>query len=180
MDQIAAGSSPRVRGLRRRSRGRPKNGGIIPARAGFTVAFPTALGQCEDHPRACGVYPDGAPPAGDHYGSSPRVRGLPFHLFHTPGEARIIPARAGFTSRRGVTGICGRDHPRACGVYLSGFPSSCVPLDHPRACGVYSAWKLLTARQVGSSPRVRGLRLRLRHLEYRRRIIPARAGFTYL
>ena len=73
------GSSPRVRGLPRRSAMIPFWGGIIPARAGFTPG-PFASGSPgSDHPRACGVYSLrvlGAPWRG-MLGSSPRVRGLP-------------------------------------------------------------------------------------------------------
>ena len=70
------GSSPRVRGLPRELGAWKCEGGIIPARAGFTV-YLSLVGVCwGDHPRACGVY--GAVGAFDGLGlgSSPRVRGL--------------------------------------------------------------------------------------------------------
>ena len=70
------GSSPRVRGLRHRVAVDNLILGIIPARAGFTLALAALMAFVADHPRACGVY------FGDHAtsvtaeGSSPRVRGL--------------------------------------------------------------------------------------------------------
>ena len=71
---------------------------------------------------------------------------------------RIIPARAGFTSRGLTRPIRGTDHPRSRGVY--------DPTDMPN----YSV--------MGSSPLARGLRRRRRRQRRPRRIIPARAGFT--
>ena len=50
--------------------------------------------------------------------------------------------------------------------------------DHPRSRGVYGFWRVEILGRDGSSPLARGLhRLRDLHLD-RRRIIPARAGFT--
>ena len=71
---------------------------------------------------------------------------------------RIIPARAGFTCTGGIPGFAVWDHPRACGVYLSSAADG--------------------ATKAGSSPRVRGLQIPHAHEVTRRRIIPARAGFT--
>ena len=194
-----AGSSPRVRGLRRRPPGPDGGGGIIPARAGFTRRIPKNQPKTADHPRACGVYCSGVRPAlrrrriiparagftglgvfgvsevGDHPracgvyseelfcvlwigGSSPRVRGLHRWWISMAGRGGIIPARAGFThgkpwGRLGLT-------------------------DHPRACGVYAQAQFPPLLVRGSSPRVRGLRGVNPSSSLRRRIIPARAGFT--
>ena len=72
----------------------------------------------------------------------------------------IIPARAGFTRR----------------------PCSCSRLmqDHPRSRGVYRVDRPLRAGRLGSSPLARGLRGEDRPGVLDQRIIPARAGFTYL
>ena len=173
------GSSPRVRGLQALVRRVGAAQGIIPARAGFTNAasmgpyregdHPRACGvylalsasaglELPDHPRACGVYPRRTQDRSVPPGSSPRVRGLPGTVLRSHRRRRIIPARAGFTSRSSSTRPGRRDHPRACGVYLSarrgtargwwiiparaGFtrrpPSPTAKgTDHPRACGVY-------------------------------------------
>ena len=91
------------------------------------------------------------------------------------------------------------DHPRACGVYQRllavgqaghgiiparagftgwGTPSRAGGGDHPRACGVYTPSITAVATHLGSSPRVRGLRLHGALSMGVRGIIPARAGFT--
>ena len=77
-----------------------------------------------------------------------------------PVEARIIPARAGFTSWwRGR--------------------SPATP-DHPRSRGVYSISWCARGRSAGSSPLARGLPARTATIHDLWRIIPARAGFTLL
>ena len=86
------------------------------------------------------------------------MRGLPISLSWRLRGSRIIPARAGFTPRAGLRNANGKDHPRACGVYIS-----------RRRRG---------APTLGSSPRVRGLQMLLENISDRNRIIPARAGFT--
>ena len=131
---------------------------IIPARAGQTHDYKVIGDPRPDHPRACGantlsVY---TPCSGS--GSSPRVRGKPLlksglYLFN-----RIIPARAGQTSRM---------------VRLSDWMS-----DHPRACGANDADALPCRQRVGSYPRVRGKRMVPSRGWVRCRIIPARAGQT--
>ena len=71
---------------------------------------------------------------------------------------RIIPARAGFT----------RDCRRRC----------CRRPDHPRSRGVYRCRGRRRRRDWGSSPLARGLPRSASTPPPRRRIIPARAGFT--
>ena len=73
-------------------------------------------------------------------------------------DARIIPARAGFTAP-----------PRCRGP---------APRDHPRSRGVYTTSSSSRQSTGGSSPLARGLRRELEEDGYRARIIPARAGFT--
>ena len=157
--QIGRGSSPLARGLPpERGLGRCA-GGIIPARAGFTsMDNPAGLWK-KDHPRSRGVY------FGDKIfvlidpGSSPLARGL-----RCPGRGRgrvvrIIPARAGFTNIERGAPICLTDHPRSRGVYFCRLSVS--------------------SRSCGSSPLARGLRRSSAARPQQRRIIPARAGFTF-
>ena len=92
-------------------------------------------------------------------GSSPLARGLPVYLTRGVHGAGIIPARAGFTPRKGGERRGRQDHPRSRGVY-------------PMASYAQS-WK------SGSSPLARGLPLNREMLALSRRIIPARAGFTH-
>ena len=111
-----------------------------------------------DHPRACGANFDLATSADATAGSSPRVRGKPVDDEPHRGHARIIPARAGQTEAYVYVCII---HP-----------------DHPRACGANVVEVLTWDGTRGSSPRVRGKHLCANASEWRRRIIPARAGQT--
>ena len=173
--------------------------GIIPARAGFTRRpWPQPPGS-PDHPRSRGVYLRARQCAWPFVGSSPLARGLPTGQAMSLALRGIIPARAGFTRPSKGRSSPGTDHPRSRGVYQTfntlevpvtgiiparaGFtrtvlPTTRVSPDHPRSRGVYSvaAWSVTTV--PGSSPLARGLPTVLRQLRARRRIIPARAGFT--
>ena len=93
-------------------------------------------------------------------GSSPLARGLQLHHYGSKCVERIIPARAGFTDYRSPLWCSGQDHPRSRGVYA-----------------VKDTAKTLSG---GSSPLARGLRCTMRRRWGIRRIIPARAGFTFL
>ena len=91
-------------------------------------------------------------------GSSPRVRGKRFRLARLLVQLRIIPARAGQTTRPPWRERPSPDHPRACGA--NGFiPGGGTRLD-------------------GSSPRVRGKPSSGNFISINLRIIPARAGQT--
>ena len=91
-------------------------------------------------------------------GSSPLARGLLKPIFDTVTDNRIIPARAGFTSRPNRGSLSPPDHPRSRGVY-AGSPISCASTE-------------------GSSPLARGLPGKWIDGFGEWRIIPARAGFT--
>ena len=137
-EALAEGSSPLARGLP----------GPLGSRSSRT----------RDHPRSRGVYRrkvrDGRIPAG----SSPLARGLPRAGAPRRGWTGIIPARAGFTTMKGLDMPSMKDHPRSRGVY---------PPPRRREC---------TAS--GSSPLARGLRAPPSARLTLRGIIPARAGFT--
>ena len=94
------GSSPRVRGLRHPGAAEQLDGGIIPARAGFTQRLVQRAVWRGDHPRACGVYAPVAPRRWYAAGSSPHARGLLPLAVLLDGAVGIIPARAGFTVGR--------------------------------------------------------------------------------
>ena len=129
-----------------------------PARAGFTSATNGCAVRTRDHPRSRGVYETALAEILEHQGSSPLARGLRDPKTKRDEPTRIIPARAGFTSGRSPAGPTGPDHPRSRGVYASG-------------------WVARTS-YPGSSPLARGLPRPPRPGRARRRIIPARAGFT--
>ena len=134
----SAGSSPHTRGLRGSSHPRLVKTGIIPAHAGFTSELLGTLTVYRDHPRTRGVYYLGDGVECPAAGSSPHTRGLRSVKWGASHLRRIIPAHAGFTTRK--------------------LPSILTRWDHPRTRGVYrnSIWSNPLA--VGSSPHTRGLR----------------------
>ena len=132
--------------------------GSIPARAGETTREPYALAHFEVHPRACG---------GNIYwnrishtpsGPSPRVRGKPALPPGDQSGLGSIPARAGETAIKNLTGLKLAVHPRACGGNTI------------RGAGART--------HAGPSPRVRGKLRREWRREPLRGSIPARAGET--
>ena len=149
---------PARAGFTRRPHPRHDRRRIIPARAGFTTARTRPSTRTWDHPRSRGVYGNMRAGMESHGGSSPLARGLRVGRVLEALGARIIPARAGFTTGSRSSCATGSDHPRSRGVYAGvirgGGPGS------------------------GSSPLARGLRLKGNAPEVAARIIPARAGFT--
>ena len=154
----AVGSSPLARGLHERPGGGGGASGIIPARAGFTSAWPGLSGSPSDHPRSRGVYSRSPALSPTGSGSSPLARGLRLSSPTAPGTRWIIPARAGFT--------------------LPGHDGWTVCQDHPRSRGVYSPTAPPVISPRGSSPLARGLPACNLGLRAAGGIIPARAGFT--
>ena len=152
------GSSPLARGLPLELHLITHWFGIIPARAGFTGFLSCGALGPGDHPRSRGVYAAKMRRLSPESGSSPLARGLPERSLDETCEARIIPARAGFTF----------------------IPCrSCIRVwDHPRSRGVYVAILRILRQRFGSSPLARGLLRTCRSRHLHRRIIPARAGFT--
>ena len=154
----STGSSPLARGLQARLLRDGFFGGIIPARAGFTVGFPSLRVLSGDHPRSRGVYGRAAAQGASNPGSSPLARGLPVGCAGAGHAVGIIPARAGFTVPPHHRGPVLQDHPRSRGVY-------------------FGSIRCMTPAP-GSSPLARGLRAAAQRLDESGRIIPARAGFT--
>ena len=152
------GSSPLARGLRTGPGCARRRCRIIPARAGFTPWAPIRGCRRRDHPRSRGVYATAPGARAGSTGSSPLARGLLRTVTVFSDVARIIPARAGFTSRRRRP-----QRPRA---------------DHPRSRGVYWPGRRARPPASGSSPLARGLRARAAAVAFALGIIPARAGFT--
>ena len=157
-EEPGAGSSPLARGLQDRRRAAAVAAGIIPARAGFTGGSGHRTGSGTDHPRSRGVYCNGLGKLENAGGSSPLARGLPPSRRGRDPEARIIPARAGFT-------LGPHRNPRE-------------PRDHPRSRGVYCEDLVHRFVRKGSSPLARGLLLGDVDDDKWPGIIPARAGFT--
>ena len=176
---LYSGSSPRMRGAPANSERAVDVSGIIPAYAGSTE---WGEGGCT----ACA-------------GSSPRMRGALTDGPSVSLNGGIIPAYAGST--RDPPGIPrnARDHPRVCGEHrachwrcrlvrgiipayagstLSARAASLKLWDHPRVCGEHLRISSFRYPALGSSPRMRGARLRRGAENLTCGIIPAYAGST--
>ena len=94
----SSGSSPHVRGARRRQQDHPGSQGIIPACAGSTPMSPTGRGAMWDHPRMCGEHSRPMKSRSNCGGSSPHVRGARQSRSLINLSLGIIPACAGSTS----------------------------------------------------------------------------------
>ena len=94
------------------------------------------------------------------FGSSPLARGTPWRFRPVGGLWRLIPARAGNTYRT-VRGCCG-----------------CTA--HPRSRGEHELTTMTTNKQTGSSPLARGTPHTRINARSHTRLIPARAGNTYV
>ena len=155
----SAGSSPLARGLRRADQQPAAALRIIPARAGFTGTCATRPPATPDHPRSRGVYSMDAVKWESVGGSSPLARGL--RKGRKTGDWEPLgssPLARGLPDFYEKHVIWDRDHPRSRGVYHEGRQDR--------------------LRRLGSSPLARGLHGLHREDPQRRRIIPARAGFT--
>ena len=113
------GSSPRVRGTRRRRR--------------RAIAV---------HPRVCGELGSPAPAA--VHGSSPRVRGTRVRSLQSSIDCRFIPACAGNAATRHRSARSRSVHPRVCGEQSTRRCRRCGSPVHPRVCG-----EQLRARRCG-------------------------------
>ena len=131
-----AGSSPRMRGTRRKIGNALGYTGIIPAYAGNTCQRRLRPPSPWDHPRVCGEHESKDRKEVLEEGSSPRMRGTLCEDVLAGFQHGIIPAYAGNT-----LGCCGS-----------------VPLgrDHPRVCGEHTVKRLGAGFKPGSSPRMRG------------------------
>ena len=96
---VWCGSSPLVRGQQRLHERAGLFFRIIPARAGPTAPCVAAPRARADHPRSCGANGLGGEKTGRGVGSSPLVRGQRGELQNPVRLLRIIPARAGPTSK---------------------------------------------------------------------------------
>ena len=150
------GSSPRVRGTRRRSSKPDPHRRFIPACAGNASTNSPSGGLVKVHPRVCGERTKTEFAKWTKAGSSPRVRGTRTEDLTKAKGVRFIPACAGNAAQY-------RDITIPCAV-------------HPRVCGERRYGEKLKCLWGGSSPRVRGtpaLHDLQRLLE---RFIPACAG----
>ena len=111
-----------------------------------------------DHPRVCGEHSRVMKSRSNCGGSSPRMRGTPPGIGICANSTGIIPAYAGNTGSM------------ACTVGIK--------VDHPRVCGEHSTTPVVTPKQQGSSPRMRGTPASSTGNGDGTGIIPAYAGNT--
>ena len=112
----ACGSSPLVRGQPLINRIGGTMVRIIPARAGPTFCLFRSSLSLADHPRSCGANHPIDAGLSVKPGSSPLVRGQLIKGDGTHFGIRIIPARAGPTTRSCRRSRAWPDHPRSCGA----------------------------------------------------------------
>ncbi len=130
------GSSPRVRGTRKKRPFRFCQVRFIPACAGNTDDASYEWFRVAVHPRVCGEHRIYHILKYMRLGSSPRVRGTRITNIAQMKRMRFIPACAGNTTKH-LSPI------RGCAV-------------HPRVCGEHDQASYSAKEMTGSSPRVRG------------------------
>ena len=130
----------------------------IPAYAGKTRPPISPWLAWSEHPRVCGENSSASGRYAATSGTSPRMRGKQTHLGDHYDPRRNIPAYAGKTPR----------HLRP-GHYHE---------EHPRVCGENKLESEDLAKQLGTSPRMRGKLSRIYFTNFNLRNIPAYAGKT--
>ena len=103
-DPNRSGSSPHTRGALASAAAEAGPERIIPAYAGSTLSLPYTLTVEADHPRIRGEHKAVHISVNTFEGSSPHTRGARGAAGHHPADPRIIPAYAGSTSARELTG----------------------------------------------------------------------------
>ena len=197
LNEANDGSSPRVRGTPAATRTCAHGRRFIPAGAGNAGAGAALHRALAVHPRGCGERHDRSflPPR--VLGSSPRVRGTRLAGHDYRHAHRFIPAGAGnapYTPRsweevsgssprvRGTpgswfsTGSGCRFIPAGAGNATAAAQTAAAATVHPRGCGEREIQLAFAQQPGGSSPRVRGTRLRISRAGGQRRFIPAGAG----
>ena len=152
------GSSPRMRGTRRRSQRCAQRAGLIPTYAGNTVGAVAVQPPLRAHPHVCGEHPRQSSHTAHHGGSSPRMRGTHPGILKVFWAVGLIPTYAGNTQSPITTGTNMRAHPHVCGEH--------VDKDPFHECA------------LGSSPRMRGTPWREDGQVHIEGLIPTYAGNT--
>ena len=130
------GSPPRMRGKRRQHMCYLSSRRITPADAGKTPLIMLAPVLHMDHPRGCGENKIRQRKLPSCLGSPPRMRGKPTFRTFYGRRLRITPADAGKTVLHMTARLKFQDHPRGCGE--NRIPSA------------------ISAKVLGSPPRMRG------------------------
>ena len=158
INEAGEGSSPLARGTHHVIAFLKPGQGLIPARAGNTVARPVVRKSMRAHPRSRGEHSGSVLKLNGHSGSSPLARGTLGLLEFVEKLLGLIPARAGNTAEASASPSSSGAHPRSRGEHSFRFGSS--------------------VSSSGSSPLARGTRVRRFNLQNSAGLIPARAGNT--
>ena len=150
------GSSPLARGTCGRPDHHSTSPRLIPARAGNIRFSRSRITAGSAHPRSRGEHAAACLQKLANAGSSPLARGTSSHIRRLHTAHRLIPARAG--------NICASPRRRWwCAA-------------HPRSRGEHENSSNSSLSNDGSSPLARGTCWCRDYTDYRRRLIPARAG----
>ena len=152
------GSSPRMRGTRRKPSTPNPTQGLIPTYAGNTGLKVTVQLDIGAHPHVCGEHSLHFVYVLCQLGSSPRMRGTRLGRVHPIHDAGLIPTYAGNTTRVCQPGRVARAHPHVCGEHRLQSPGE--------------------ATASGSSPRMRGTLHDNRFAAAAPGLIPTYAGNT--
>ena len=158
MEDEKWGSSPLARGAQDESGQWMVTDGLIPARAGSTMARVRFLRRARAHPRSRGEHRQVENFVRTRRGSSPLARGAPCLLRGRVWSWGLIPARAGSTWQ-----------------FQYGWPGQEA---HPRSRGEHVAGEGRSRCIQGSSPLARGAHGDALHESRHTGLIPARAGST--
>ena len=154
----ARGSSPRVWGALADLIEWATENRLIPTCVGSTPQLPLVRDRSPAHPHVCGEHGAMRGMRAPVSGSSPRVWGALGDTVTADGKTRLIPTCVGSTHR---------------------IRNPCPPFSaHPHVCGEHSGagdWRNIRG---GSSPRVWGALVHLRHRNQRERLIPTCVGST--
>ena len=173
---------------------------FIPADAGNTQRIPAQRVAKTVHPRGCGEYDKAHDYVTDAIGSSPRMRGIRSKRRRQNICGSVHPRGCGeYDSIRFIRSATTGSSPRMRGIhYPVGDGKTCdrfIPADagntpknaatpgktsvHPRGCGEYDRSSALKVLDVGSSPRMRGIRIPVHH-KHRRQLVHPRGCGEYI
>ena len=115
--RLPRGSSPLARGTQQIRHGGQYRRGLIPARAGNTLARADRRGVHRAHPRSRGEHSPIVTASMVNKGSSPLARGTRRGALQSHRQLGLIPARAGNTRRSGTRRHRVWAHPRSRGEH---------------------------------------------------------------
>ena len=173
-----AGSSPRLRGTRRRTDTAVLIGRFIPTPVGNTILINLVYIASTVHPHARGKHLELGGGRDGLVGSSPRPRGTQVAGAGQAEQQRFIPTPVGNTGLAISLASSPAVHPHACGEHVARSRLSCSMPVHPHACGEHAIDAEHIEWPSGSSPRLWGTRPMSEIIALNIRFIPTPVGNT--